>query len=186
MRAGGQLTWSQDRAPLDLLLQRFEGAPLDQPETVTASGAHVTGSADDWFAPGSFADLSDSEALNRKAFERLHGGVRLGAAGVVDGRAETRPIEVQQIRLPEEPVVGFDLLFPLWLLRAVDGRLGVAERMPITPIVAVHDEAWTVHGGDGAVLADGMSEAQAHQTAKLAPAGGVAIAAGDTIAAIGF
>jgi hypothetical protein len=186
VRPGAQLTWSQDRAPLDLLLQRFEGAPLSQPETVTASGAHVTGSADDWFAPGGFAELSDSEALNRKAFERLHGGVRLGASGVVNGRQETRPIEVQQIRLPEEPVIGFDLLFPLWLLRAVDGRLGVAERTSIVPVLAVHDEAWAVHGGNGSLLAAGMSEAQAHQVAKLGPGGGAAIAASDVVAAIGF
>ena len=35
----GQLVWSQERAPLDLLLQRFEGAPLTPPETVRGHAA---------------------------------------------------------------------------------------------------------------------------------------------------
>jgi hypothetical protein len=153
---------------------------------VTASGTNVTGSADDWFAPGSFAVLSDSEALNRKAFERLRGGVRIGVEGVALGRAETMTIEVEQIRLPEDPVVGFDLLFPFWLLRAVDARLGVAGRTPIEPVLKVSKEAWAVHGAGGAVLTGGLSEAQAHQTAKLGSAGGVAIAATDVVSGIGF
>ena len=55
--------------------------PSARAETVEATSPDIAGPELDWFAPGSFADLSDAEALNRRAFERLAGGVRFGAAG---------------------------------------------------------------------------------------------------------
>ncbi|MEV8097957.1 DUF6603 domain-containing protein [Kitasatospora sp. NPDC085879] len=181
----GQVAWTQSRAPLGLFLQRFEGTPLATPETVTATGPAVTGSAVDWFAPGAFAELSDSDALNRKAFERLDGGVRLGAPGTADGPARTHAVTVQQIRLPSPPSVGFDFVVPGWLARAVGARTGQVERAAVAGAIGVHDEQWQVHAADGAVVVGGLSESQAHQL-TAAGAGAAAVPATDQVASVPF
>ncbi|MER5335831.1 DUF6603 domain-containing protein [Micromonospora sp. NPDC002717] len=180
----GQAVWTQERAPLDLLLQRFEGAPLTRPETVTATGPQVTGTEVDWFAPGGFADLTDADALNRRAFERLTAGVRLGGEGVDAGPSTLLTVTVKQIRLPAPPVLVTATALPRWLLAAAAGRTGRPERDPVTPAVGVRDETWAVHGAGGAVTA-GLSQAQAHQ---LATVGGVgaAVAATDPVPAMSF
>jgi hypothetical protein len=181
----GHAAWSQERAPLDLLLQRFEGAPLTRPETVVASGPQVTGPEVDWFAPGSFTDLKDADALNRRAFERLHGGVRLGADGTDNGPSASITVTVKQIRLPAPPSLILALALPAWLLRATAGRLGAVERDVVSPALGVRGETWTVHGSSGGVVADGLSQAQAHQLATVGGAG-TAVAASDHIAAMAF
>jgi hypothetical protein len=181
----GQALWSQRRAPLDLLLQRFEGAPLTTAETVTATGPQVTGPEVDWFAPGGFATLSDADALNRRAFERLHAGVRLGVDGADDGPVDTLTVKVKVIRLPAPPVLVIAFALPAWLQAAVTGRIGVAERAPVTPVVTVRDEVWDVHAGGGGVAIAGISQAQAHQLATVAVAG-TAVAQGDDVAPMAF
>jgi hypothetical protein len=181
----GQALWRQDKAPLDLLLQRFEGAPLTTPETVTATGSAVTAPEADWFAPGSFADLTDADALNRRAFERLHAGVRLGADGTDDGPSSTLTVTTKVIRLPAPPIFLPAFALPAWLQGAVAGRLGAAERAPVTPAVAIRDETWTVHGPGGGVVHDGVSQAQAHQLA-VAGGAGVAVAAADVVGPMVF
>ncbi|MGH9289118.1 MAG: DUF6603 domain-containing protein, partial [Acidimicrobiales bacterium] len=115
----GQVLWSQERAPLDLLLQSFEGAPLTTVETVSASGPQVVAPELDWFAPGSFEQLSDSDALNRRAFERLNAGVRLGLGGMADGPSRTLTVTVKQIRLPAPPT----LILALVSIPPLDGHL---------------------------------------------------------------
>jgi hypothetical protein len=181
----GQLAWSQERAPLDLLLQRFEGAPLTSPETVSATGPQVTGPDEDWFAPGGFAELFDADALNRRAFERLRGGVRLGVAGTDDGPLAAIDVQVKQVRIPNPPVDMAAAALPGWVLRAAAGRAGTIERDPVVPALGVRSEAWVLRGGDGAVVADGLSQAQAHQLATVAAAG-TAVARSDTVAAFAF
>ncbi|MET9023768.1 DUF6603 domain-containing protein [Actinopolymorpha sp. NPDC004070] len=187
----GQAAWSQERAPLDLLLQRFEGAPLIRPESVTAAGPLVTAREVDWFAPGSFAELKDADALNRRAFERLAGGVRIGQDGTADGPDAQLTVTVKVIRLPAPPSFLTALAMPAWLMRATAGRLGAVERDVVKPALGVRDETWAVHGNDGAVIADGLSQAQAHQLATVGAAGGAgtgvaAVAATDTVAAMAF
>lgn len=182
----GQATWTQERAPLDLLLQRFEGAPLTRAETVTAAGPLVTGQEVNWFAPGSFTELVDADALNRRAFERLHGGVRISAAGTASGPSASIPVRVKQIRLPAPlPVRLTALAMPAWLLRATAGRIGAIERDVVIPALTVRDEAWKVHAPTGGVVADGLSQTQAHQLAKVAGAGS-AVAAADVVPAMAF
>jgi hypothetical protein len=187
----GRLVWSQDRAPLDLLLQRFEGAPLTTVETVTATGPLVVGHDSDWFAPGSFTELDPAAALHRRAFERLHAGVVLADDGTSDGRAVPHTVEVHQIRLagPGHDGPGHDLpaeALPGWLEAAVASRTGNAERVPVTPAVVVHDEVWDVHDRGGAgVVAGGVSQAQAHQLASVGGAG-VAVAEPDPVAGFAF
>lgn len=181
----GQAAWTQELAPLDLLLQRFGGAPLTRAETVRATGPLVTAPEVDWFAPGSFTELGDADALNRRAFERLHGGVRIGTSGTADGPSTTITVQVKQIRLPAPPVLLIALAMPAWLLRATAGRLGAVERDEVAPVLAVHDEVWSVHGSGGGVVADELSQAQAHQLATVGGAGS-AVAAVDTVPAMAF
>jgi hypothetical protein len=165
----GRLVWLQRQAPLDLLLQRISGVPLRTPQTVRASSPDGTTAERDWFAPGSFADLTDGEALIRRAFERLAGGLRLGVDGTLDGLGQTVAVTVRQIRLPAGATRVFGAAaFPEWLTMAGFERLGGRSRPPAVPALKVHDEVWTVSDASGPV-AMGLSQAQAQQLAKLDP-----------------
>ncbi|HKE99569.1 MAG TPA: DUF6603 domain-containing protein [Actinomycetes bacterium] len=169
----GQVVWTQKRAPLDLLLQRFETVPLKTPETVAASGPKVVGKAKDWFAPGGFAELSKSQSLNRKAFERLHSGVRIGSSGIADGPVRTHDVTVDVVRLPENVPATFAFLLPPWLLALLEHRVGVFTPAPVDGVISVTDELWEVRGADGGVVVGGISQSQAHQLV----AAGVGVAA---------
>jgi hypothetical protein len=181
----GQALWTQQRAPLDLLLQRCEGAPMSRPETVTATGSGVTGPESDWFAPGGFAQLTDADALNRRAFERLHAGVRLGADGADDGPHGELTVTTKVIRLPAPASFVTAFALPGWLQAAVAGRIGATERAVVAPALVVHDEVWQVHSAGGGVAHAVVSQAQAHQLA-VAGGAGVAVAATDHIGAMAF
>jgi len=177
----GELLWRQKRAPLELLLERFDGAPLARAETVTVTSASLAGMEDDWFAPGWFAELSDAEALNRRAFERLPGGIRLGAAGTTASTAVTHTVTVQEFRLPEEqPAAVVAFAAPGWLLAAADERAGIGGGHRPSALVAITDEPWTVVDADGRTVATTASSAQAHQLAKRRE-GRAAVAAGDAV-----
>lgn len=190
------LVWSQERAPLGLLIERFEGNPLARPETVTAralpGGPEVGDPELDFFAPGGFADLSDGEALNRRGFERLQAGVRLGGAGGASAPV-VHPVTVKEVRLPAPPsppppVSRPPLAAPGWLLAAAEVRTGTRGGDRPSPRVAVTEARWQVRGAAGQVLADGVSAAQAHQLARATRAGTgfdtaavAAVAAGDVV-----
>ncbi|MER5423917.1 DUF6603 domain-containing protein [Streptosporangium roseum] len=180
----GPAVWSQQRAPLGLLMQRFDGAPLARPESVTAAGAVVSGAREDWFGAGAFVELEEGDALNRRAFERLQSGVTLGAAGTLDGPSAQVTVTVVQIRIPAPPVPAPSFPMPGWVQRAAAGRLGAVERDPVTPALAVRTEKWIVRGSDGSVT-EGLSQSQAHQLARAGRAG-TAVAAGDTVPAMAF
>lgn len=175
----GQLVWVQRRAPLDVLLQRIGGTPLGSPQRVTATSPDAAGAEVEWFAPGSFADLTDDQALNRKPFERLAGGLRLGAPGTVDGPAKARALTIRQIRLPAatSSVRGV-AAFPGWLV----GRLGAAA----TPAATVADERWTVTDVLTGDVVAGLSAAEAHQRADLGGRARVAVPAADVLAEVVF
>jgi hypothetical protein len=177
------IVWEQTRAPLGLLLERFEGSPLRRTETVEVIGDAVSGEARDWFAPGSFAELSDAEALTRRSFERLQSGVRLAAGD--DHVSEGRPhrVEVKEFRVPAPapvPQLGLAPLdAPSWLMEAAQVREGRSDGRPPFPAFTVDFEPWHVVDLEGRPIAT-TSEAQAHQHAR-AVRGAVAIPAGDVI-----
>jgi hypothetical protein len=180
----GRLVWSQKRAPLGLLLQRFENSPLQKQETIVAGGPQVTGQVSDWFAPGSFADLGDSDTLNQPAFQRLTAGVQLGADGEVISAGITHTVRVEQYRIPAttpKPADPFGLFG--WLLAALNRRDGF-EGVAWAPAVTVKEETWRVVRTDGTTLVAGVSEAQAHQLARAN--GATAVAEGDVLAGTGF
>jgi hypothetical protein len=181
------LVWRQGRAPLGLLLERIEGAPVTNPETVTAESPLGVTDELDFFAPGGFAALSEAEALTRRSFERLPAGVRAAAGPDVASTAIVHDVTVREFYLPRRstgrpPVIVADPLpAPDWLLTAVRVREGLAagERPP--PVVRVDAERWQVRLGDGTVLATDAGEAQAHQLARAAGAGAAAFAATELV-----
>jgi hypothetical protein len=179
-----QLVWAQQRAPLELLLQKMDGTTVTNPETVHASGTHVTDIDQDWFAPGAFITLSDSDALSTPSFERLQGGVRIGGGGTDDGPAHTITVTVKQIRVPAPPVVAGTTVLPPWFVLAGAARTGTIVSLAGTPTLTVTNETWQVRDDAGAVLADSISHAQAHQLAAQNAA--AAVLAHDLLPAMAF
>jgi len=178
------LIWQQSRVPLGLLLERFEGIPLRRAETVTATSAHADGEAREWFAPGSYAELSDAEAVNRRTFERLPAGLRVGTGADVASDALEHPVEVEEILIPRPPTPPTrprpGTTLPPWLLDALDLREARPDRRVVTPLVRVAEESWTVRTRTGRIIAESESEAYAHQLARTT-AGAVATPVHDTV-----
>jgi hypothetical protein len=168
--SAGQLVWSQRRAPLDLLLEKIDGAPVARPETIRASGAQVASADTDWFASGAFATLSESDALARPAFERLGAGVRLGLPGMDDGPLRTLTVTIKQIRVPAPPAVVDGGAFPHWFATATAQRTGAIVAARATPAITVSSETWQVLGAAGEVLHHTIAQAQAHQIARASGA----------------
>jgi len=161
-----------------------DGMPVTEPATIHASGPQVSGPDQDWFAPGAFITLSDAEALSTPSFERLQSGVRIGAAGTADGPASTLTVTVKQIRVPAPAItVGGDA-FPIWFVLAGTARTGTTISFAAAPVFSLGAETWQVRDDASAVLADGLSEAQAHQLARNA--GAAAVAQGDILPSLVF
>jgi hypothetical protein len=82
-----RLSVHQHVLPLNTAIARFGSATPADPGTFTI--AHVTvggvaaalGGIDDWFAPGQYLVLSDTDALARPSFERMPAGVTVSTAG---------------------------------------------------------------------------------------------------------
>lgn len=180
----GQLVWAQQRAPLELLLQKLDGTPVSNPATIHAGGPHVAGADQDWFAPGAFVTLSDAEAVSTPSFERLPGGVRIGATGTDDGPARQITVTVEQIRIPAPPVLVGTVAFPTWFVLAGAARTGVVIAADVAPVLTLAAETWQVRDDAGGVVADGVSQAQAHQLARHAAA--AAVREADVLPAMGF
>ena len=163
----GQLIWVQRQAPLGVLLQRIGGAPLGAPQTVDATTVAEASPELDWFAPGSFADLTDDQALTRRGFERLSGGLRIGGEGVAEGPARQRALSIRQIRLPAgTQTTRTPTAFPLWVVSATSRARGAsAGTAPVVAAVAVVEERWAVIDEVTGESDDGFSAAQAHQLA---------------------
>jgi hypothetical protein len=174
----GQLVWIQHQAPLGLLLQRIGGTPLGAAQSIEATSAHDTTPEVDWFAPGSFADLTDDQALTRRGFERLNGGLRFGAAGVTDGPSVQKNLAIRQIRLPaKQQTVLTATAFPPWIVNALRADGGGAVPAPVPAAITVADENWTVIDTATGQSREGLTAAQAHQLAALAPAAAKFVAA---------
>jgi hypothetical protein len=169
----GQLVWSQRRAPLGLLLQRIGGTPLGTPQQVDAASPDGSTAELDWFAPGSFAELTDDQALTRRGFERLTGGLRFGRTGVTDGPAsQATGLTIRQIRLPaREQTTPVPTTLPTWVVTAAARARELAPgTRPVTPLIGVGEESWTITDTVTGLTHTGLTAAQAHQLATLAPA----------------
>jgi hypothetical protein len=174
----GGLTWTQKRAPFDLLIERFEGQPLAAAQSlkVTASTAHS--SVQDWFSPGSFATLTDADRLNRPSFERLDAGLLIGF-GEDAATPTVRAPSVIEIRLPKPPALGVRFAFAAVTLDSILARTALARVRTTDAAVGVSDEQFVVRGGDGSIFAPERSQSDAHARAKAF--GGVALPANDVV-----
>jgi hypothetical protein len=177
------IVWEQTRAPLGLLLERFEGTALGRAEAVEVVGDAVSGEESDWFAPGSFAELSDAEALNRRSFERLPSGVQVAAGPDRVSGAVRHTVAVREFLLPAPPPPPGQpgrepLAVPPWLAEAAQVRERRADGRRPPPRYRVEPERWQVLSPDGQVVA-GVAEAQAHQLARTR--GMVAVVSGDIV-----
>jgi hypothetical protein len=182
----GRMSWQQNLAPLELLLERFEGAPVSSPGTLHLDGQHVVGREHEHFAPGMFVELSDAERVERGGYEEQVAGVVLAAADPVIPPAVPRGITFEEYRIPDPSSSDGDgRMLAAWALTAVEGGVPAAVHTP--PAVAVHrarhelrdesdgrlrssaavpDPGGGPGAGAGSRPATGVSEAQAHQLAR--------------------
>jgi hypothetical protein len=181
----GRLIWQQTRAPLNLLLERFEGAPVPEPATLWVTH-DLAGPADDqieWFAPGMFVALSDAEKLDRPGFEEFDAGVSLAADAPI--RPEPRQVGFgfDERILPEAAASAdpWSVELPAWVLDAADGRIPAHQvPAPAVSMTRVRHEVRSTETGDP-ITSGGMSEAQAHQLIRYGAPAAVAVV-GDVVA----
>jgi len=169
----GGLVWSQRRSPLNCLLERFEGTPLASAQAVRIVVPNATTTpVSEWFSPGSFTNLNDSEALNQPAFERLESGVKIGL-GQAKSPIVGKNVGVHIFYLPQPDPVDAALAgsIPDLLAEAVDGRQAPSsdfEHRPST--VRVRAPGWTLRDLSGAAIQQGLSQTDAHGRARRARA----------------
>jgi hypothetical protein len=162
----GQLAWTQKRTPLNLAVDRLEGTPLSQSQAVIVESSIGQGASSEWFSPGTYMNLSQSEVMNQPAFQRLDAGIRLGFGSKVSALVN-HTVDFETIRLPEENQYFLDIgIVPAVLLDAIAERRAPGQIFAAAPVMAVSDETWTVTSANGALVADGLSPADAHQRAR--------------------
>jgi hypothetical protein len=162
----GRLQWTQKRAPFNVLIERMEGVPLASVQAAIVTSPARQGAVQDWFSPGTFQNLSESESVNLPPFQRLESGILLGFDFQTSGTV-VHTVEFETYRLPEE----FSFLFvlalpPDLLLAAALGRRAPGRVPEVAPIIGVSDETWTVRNVTGGVAHEGLSPADAHMRAR--------------------
>jgi len=118
----GALTWTQKRVPFDVLLDRFEGQPLASQQSVVVESPQGLGPAQDWFSPGSYANLSQSRrSIGRRSSDWTRGSF-LGSA-MTPRRPCTTRSRSSRSGWPKPPITGSSSTSPpsLWK-RSLDGR----------------------------------------------------------------
>ena len=158
----GTLRAAQRRAPLGLLIERADGRPLGGPHgvTVTTPGSDVM----DRFSPGSYAVLTDAEALNRPPFDVLPAGRVLSltdpapVGGVVDDR-KVWQIVISNGNRAEIDGVALDISAVAALTDAARRPAALSDT---APLITVQAERWTTVSGGPAF----DSATAAHQFAR--------------------
>lgn len=175
----GGLAWMQKRAPLNLLIERFESRPLAAAQTLAVEASIAShGDVHDWFSPASFATLSESEGLNRPSFERLDAGISLGFAGDASDKVTHTP-SVIEIRIPDPPKPATWFNFSGLLFLAISARTGPAAVKTTAPKFKVTRPQFVVRDKKGSILLAARSRADAHQRARRS--GGHALAEDDLV-----
>jgi hypothetical protein len=178
----GMIVFSQRTAPLNLPLERFGGLRLAQPTTgaiaPTSAGVAVGAIEPDYFAPGTFMELSVGEALNQPPFDRLDAGFELRfdaamAAGV------PLPVKYQDYyRGRPRAIDGFLFHFDNGVLGLMGGRRAAPAVTDRSALVTVKNEPWVMRATDGTATA-AASRTAAHIAVRNGNAS-VALPASDT------
>jgi hypothetical protein len=173
----GGLRWEQRRAPLDLPIDRLEGAPLGSTQGVRADCSLKQDDVHALFSPGSFITLAKAEALNKPAFEDLHAGIAVAWGGDKQGTPAKDVPTDRQIVCRVGQTSQHTLVVAEWLLPAGAVLGMIADRaLPpavtsTAPKVALVRELWmTSNGGTY------DSATAAHQDVR---GGGLALPAAD-------
>ena len=187
------LVWTQGILPLELPVKRAAGKRLasEQSVRVEAAGtvAQPGGGVDDWFAPGTFLELTQAEAVTLPPFQRMRAGMVVELPEHDGSPAPGSTEYVTFVRrggpsTPEEETAldGFILsvVMPLRALAMAAGRTARAVVEDRSPLVAVAQEAWVVHAAGGS--APQPSAAHAFLAAR---SGGIALAATDAPIEVG-
>ncbi|MGE5691549.1 MAG: DUF6603 domain-containing protein [Pseudomonadota bacterium] len=165
----GVVTWSQSRMPLGLEIDTFEDGKLAKSQRVEVHASVPTDAFLDWFSPGTFVELEESEELALPAFERQQAGVTVRPP--VDPRATptTVPVSYEEIRLPS-PIrhIVDGLLIPGHVLERMEAKDAPPSIRPGPTRFTVDEEAFTVETATGTVVLAG--EVAAHVAGRATSA----------------
>jgi hypothetical protein len=168
----GKVVWEQKRVPLDRTLEKAEGRPLPSPRrlTVAVTGASTT-PEEDLFALGTFANLSDAEALSGPTFSPGRSGFQLEIAQRTSAAGSPKPYDdgVEVVRLPARSRFTSPLLatFSSDLLESLVERGRGAAVKKQSPAVTVAHEPWKLPNGGPQHAADAFLEARAASTVAI-------------------
>ncbi|MDX2815736.1 hypothetical protein PV410_24755 [Streptomyces sp. PA03-5A] len=172
----GALIWEQKRAPLETLVDRFEGAPLTGKAQLALTGPAGWAVTDesDWFSPGTFTslDLAAAQTMNNATFQVLRSGIRIASGG--DAKAPTAVPYSPKISLVKRPSpTRFAATVGSYLTPALAAALSERDTTPRVeaglPKVAVVAETYDVHSAGGTTVASGETPFQAFQLSRLGP-----------------
>lgn len=152
----GLVRWSQNRMPLGLEIDTFEDGKLAKAQRVEVHASVPTDAFLDWFSPGTFVELEESEELALPAFERQQAGVTVKQP--VDPRATPTTVLVsyEEIRLPS-PIrhIVDGLLIPGHVLERMEAMDAPPSIRPGPTRFTVGEEAFTVETATGTVVLAG-------------------------------
>ena len=151
----GVPTWSQNRVPLGLAVEKYEDGTLDRPQRLEVTASVPTSGYVDWFSPGSFVELSDAEALALPAFERHQAGVVV-TLDETRSTPVTKPLGFEQIKLPRTRTFVDGLTIPAQVLERMEATTAPPSIRPRPARFGVVDDRFTVQDGGGGVLATGV------------------------------
>jgi hypothetical protein len=178
----GLIVFSQRTAPLNLPLERFGGLRLTQPTTgaiaPTSPGVAVGATEPDYFAPGTFMELSVAEALNQPPFDRLDAGFELTFGAAMAAGAKLGVDYQNYYRGRPRFSLGVLFHFDNGVLGLMGGRRAAPAMTDRSPLVTVKDEPWVTRATDGTASA-AASRTAAHVAVRQGNAA-VALAASDT------
>jgi hypothetical protein len=178
----GTLVFSQRTAPLNLPLERFGGLRLQRPATAaiapTSAGVMAGAVEHDFFAPGTYMELTVAEALNQPPFDRLDAGFEL-AFGATQATGVDKQVDYQNYyRGRPLPVKGKLLHFDGGVLGLMGARRAAPSVTNRSALVTVTDEPWVTRDASGTSTA-ARSRTAAHVAVRHGAAV-VALPASDT------
>jgi len=188
----GSLAWSQGIVPIDLPVVRAAGRRLasEQRVSVTADGAVARpgDATEDWFAPGTFLDVTQAEALALPPFQRLKAGMLLdlplhestSESATTDYQTFVRAGAAETPDVETSTVLALSVLLPSRAGEMVAGRTALPVVGDRSALVAVRPEGWSVHTVAGAVV-----QPSAVHALVAARTGGIALATMDRPIAVG-
>ena len=180
---GGAATFRQTVVPLNRTITRFGGGTPQGADryTVTTVALNTTPAPDtagvtEYFAAAQFDDLSDTEKLSRPSFERMDGGVAVGANTLAAGASVGAKVEYETIIL-DAPwqrrnglryTVAQDLQL-LMLEQASSNRFGLDKfTVAAPPRVAFDEESFVVTSTADGTAASGFAAASTKGAALAA------------------